>query len=230
MPRSPYNRHPLAPSLVLALGVTIGLLLALFVVDAIEYAYRRIGIGEGALFALVLGSLLGGLVNIPIARLRSDATVEVREIPVYGIRYRVPVVHPGFSTILAVNLGGAVIPAAVSVLLLVRDDVWWQAAVGVVFVAALVHAAARPVPGLGIAVPGLVPPLLAAGIALLVAPHTAAAVAYVSGTLGTLTGADLLNLHRLPELGAGVAAIGGAGTFDGVFLSGIIAVLLVGIS
>ena len=49
----------------------------------------------------------------------------------------------------------------------------------------------------------------------------------ITGTLGTLLGADLLNLHRLRSLGAGVASIGGAGTFDGVFLSGIIAVFLV---
>jgi len=51
----------------------------------------------------------------------------------------------------------------------------------------------------------------------------------VAGTLGTLIGADLLNLPRLRNLGAGVASIGGAGTFDGVLLSGIIAVLLVGL-
>jgi uncharacterized membrane protein len=51
-------------------------------------------------------------------------------------------------------------------------------------------------------------------------------VAYVSGTLGTLIGADLTNLHSIGKLGAPVASIGGAGTFDGVFLSGLIAVLL----
>jgi uncharacterized membrane protein len=55
-----------------------------------------------------------------------------------------------------------------------------------------------------------------------------AAASYVSGTLGTLSGADLLNVRRLRELGTDVASIGGAGTFGGVFLSGIIAVLLVG--
>jgi uncharacterized membrane protein len=99
-----------------------------------------------------------------------------------------------------------------------------------VFVAVLVDAIARPVPGLGIAVPALAPPLLAAAAALALSPTATAAVAYVSGTLGTLIGADLLNLRRLREFGAGVASIGGAGTFDGVFLGGIIAVVLVGVS
>ena len=53
-----------------------------------------------------------------------------------------------------------------------------------------------------------------------------AAVAYVSGSLGTLIGADLLNLGRIQGLGAPVMSIGGAGTFDGIFLTGVVAVLL----
>ena len=62
------------------------------------------------------------------------------------------------------------------------------------------------------------------------APHIAAPVAYVSGSLGTLIGADLLNINKLSSLGGGVASIGGAGAFDGVFLSGIVAVLLVAVA
>ena len=38
--------------------------------------------------------------------------------------------------------------------------------------------------------------------------------------------ADLLNLRRIRSLGAPVVVVGGAGTFDGVFLSGLLAVLL----
>jgi uncharacterized membrane protein len=51
-------------------------------------------------------------------------------------------------------------------------------------------------------------------------------VAYISGTFGVLIGADLLNLKNLTALKAPVVSIGGAGTFDGIFLTGIIAVLL----
>ena len=40
------------------------------------------------------------------------------------------------------------------------------------------------------------------------------------------TGADLLNLDKIQGLGAPIASIGGAGTFDGVFLTGILAALL----
>jgi uncharacterized membrane protein len=50
----------------------------------------------------------------------------------------------------------------------------------------------------------------------------------VAGTLGTLIGADLTNFGRIRGLGAPIASIGGAGTWDGVFLTGIVAVLLTG--
>jgi len=64
-------------------------------------------------------------------------------------------------------------------------------------------------------------------IALVLSPSSPQIAAYVAGVLGTLIGADLANLNVIPKLGAPVASIGGAGTFDSVFLSGIIAVLLV---
>jgi uncharacterized membrane protein len=95
-------------------------------------------------------------------------------------------------------------------------------------IAALTHYLARPVVGLGIAVPLFIPPLSAALVALLLTPAQAPLTAYVAGTVGTLIGADLLNLHKLTGLRAPVASIGGAGTFDGVFITGIMAVLLAG--
>jgi uncharacterized membrane protein len=228
--RSPYNRHPLPPLFAGALALLAAVLVALFVLNAIAYAYRRIGISEGALFGLVWLSLVGGFINIPVARLRGQAQRGVREIVAFGVRYRVPVLQAPAPTTLAVNLGGAVIPAALSVFLLIKDDIWWQSAVAVLFVAAVVHMIARPIAGLGIAVPALAPPLLAAVTALIISPTAPAALAYIAGSLGTLIGADIVNVGKVRELGAGVASIGGAGTFDGVFLSGIVAVLLVGVT
>lgn len=64
------------------------------------------------------------------------------------------------------------------------------------------------------------------GIALFPSVDNAFALAYVWGVLGTLIGADLTNLGAVQEIIAPIASIGGAGTFDGVFLSSTIAVLL----
>jgi uncharacterized membrane protein len=97
----------------------------------------------------------------------------------------------------------------------------------VALVTLVVNRLARPVPGLGIGVPGLVPPLVAALGAYLFCPaELRAPCAYIASTMGILIGADLLNLGKISHLGAPVASIGGAGTFDAIFLSGIIAVLL----
>jgi len=85
---------------------------------------------------------------------------------------------------------------------------------------------ARPVKGIGIAVSALLSPIMAAGIALLILPQNAAVLAYISGILGSLIVADLLNLKKIPRLGTPLASIGGAGTFDKIFLTGIISVLL----
>jgi uncharacterized membrane protein len=78
---------------------------------------------------------------------------------------------------------------------------------------------ADPVPGLGIAVPVFMPALVTAVVALLLSRKDAPPLAYIAGGLGTLIGADLTNLDKVRGLGAPVASIGGAGTFDGIFLT-----------
>jgi len=82
---------------------------------------------------------------------------------------------------------------------------------------------ARPVPGIGIAIPGVVSPIIAAAVALLLAPDVAAPVAFAIGVIGPLVGADLMHLKDIGASEIGVVSIGGAGTFDGIVLSGIVA-------
>ena len=93
----------------------------------------------------------------------------------------------------------------------------------------LTYRLAKPMPGVGIALPAFVPPVLAAILSVILAYGHAPVIAYISGTLGTLIGADLLNIRKIEALGAPVVSIGGAGTFDGIFLNGLLAVLLAAI-
>jgi uncharacterized membrane protein len=74
------------------------------------------------------------------------------------------------------------------------------------------------------------PVVTTAILAFILSREYAARLAYIGGSMGTLIGADLLNLDKISGLGAPVASIGGAGTFDGIFLTGIQAVLLAGIA
>ena len=104
------------------------------------------------------------------------------------------------------------------------------AAIAVVVIAAVIHSMATPVQGVGIAVPVFAPVVVTAILAFLLSREYAAPLAYIGGSMGTLVGADLMNLDKIGGLGAPVASIGGAGTFDGIFLTGILAVLLAGLA
>ncbi len=216
---------PLATPFLLAAGFIVIVVAAFLLVGVLSYALARLGISPGTASLVLLACLIGSAVNIPVARLSSSAVRIEPYISVFGLRYFVPVVRKR-ATVLAVNVGGAVVPAALSAYLIAHEHLGLAALAAVVLVAGLVHLIARPVPGLGIAVPALLPGLFAVVVALLFHPVAIAALAYVGGTLGTLIGADLANLGKVRKLGAPVASIGGAGTFDGIFIAGITAILL----
>jgi uncharacterized membrane protein len=217
---------PLALPFMLALVFIIALVLVALEIGIIQYAYEKIGVSPRHVVALLMLSLLGSSVNIPLAHLPGERIVTGEVVAFFGVRYVVPTVEEWPGTVIAVNLGGAVVPTLLSLYLIVKNGMYVRAFAGVVIVAAIVHRLAYPVQGVGIAVPTFVPPLIAAVTSLFLARSAPAPLAYVAGTLGTLIGADLLNLGRIRGLGAPVASIGGAGTFDGVFLTGILAVLL----
>lgn len=224
----PSSMHffPLALPFLIAAFLLIILAFTLIQIGILEYAYEKIGVNRRYVFSLLVLSLVGSYVNIPVAELPAERIISNREITFFGMRYVIPMAEEWPHTIIAVNLGGAVIPILLSLYLLVRNHVYTQGLVGVAVVATVVHRVAQPVPGVGIAVPTFVPPIIAAGMGLLLSRTCAPCVAYIAGSLGTLIGADLLNLDKIHGLGAPVASIGGAGTFDGIFLTGILAVLL----
>jgi uncharacterized membrane protein len=158
--------------------------------------------------------------------LPEQQVVSGQDIEFFGMRYAVPVVMQWPGTLIAVNIGGAVIPTFMSIYLLIRNALWVQGALATVVVALVCYWLSQPVPGLGIAEPVFVPAVTTAVVAIVLSREYAAPLAYISGSLGTLIGADLLNLGNIRGLGAPVASIGGAGTFDGIFLIGIVAVLI----
>ena len=219
---------PLALPFFLVLFVLFGLLIILIEIGILQYAYEKMGIDRRYIFTLLFLSLLGSYVNIPVAELPAEYVHSGQVVTFYGMRYVVPVVREWPRTIIAVNVGGAVIPVILSVYLLIKNSIYTRGFIAVAIVTFVVHLVAHPVPGVGIAEPPFAPPLVATAVAVLLSRQYAAPLAYVAGSLGTLIGADLLNLWKIQGLGAPVASIGGAGTFDGIFVTGILAVLLAG--
>ena len=219
---------PLALPFFLMLFFLFVLLIILIEIGILQYAYEKIGIDRRHIFALLLLSLLGGYVNIPVAELPAEHIHSGRVITFYGMRYVIPMVKEWPRTIIAVNVGGAVVPVILSLYLLFKNRLYARGFVAVGIVTVIVHLMAYPVQGVGIATPTFMPPLVATGAAILLSRRYAPPLAYIGGSLGTLIGGDLMNLGKIQGLGAPVAAIGGAGTFDGIFVTGILAVLLAG--
>ena len=218
---------PLTLPFLLMFALFIVFLVLFIEIGLLTYAYERIGVGRRHMFALLALSFLGSYINIPVYELSPHA-VESGQISSFaGMLYVIPEVTNWPATIIAVNVGGAVIPALLSFFLLVRNRLYLRGLVAVAIVTFCVHAVAYPVKGVGIAEPTFVPPLISTMVALLLSREYAPPLAYIAGSLGTLIGADLLNLGKVQGLGAPVASIGGAGTFDGIFVTGILSVLLV---
>jgi uncharacterized membrane protein len=213
------------PFFALLVGAFV-FLLAMLQVGALRYAYMRIGLSGGWAMVVLLGSLVGSYFNIPVTELPERHIISGDEVNFFGMRYVIPVVVDWPGTLVAINVGGALIPGLMSLYLFIRYRLWVRGLLAIACVAVLCNQLAHPVRGLGIAMPVFVPAIASAIVAVLLSPRRAAALAYIGGSLGTLVGADLVNLGKIQGLGAPVASIGGAGTFDGIFLTGVLAVLL----
>ena len=190
----------------------------------VTIGFENLGISSETTIFLLLFILIGSTINIPLTKKK---LIYVRERSFWGFLRKPKLEVQG----IAVNLGGAVMPVLLSFYFLYLT---WQfgfslqpilIATGLMIVISKILA--RVIPGRGISLPALIPPVFAAIFAMILAPQFAAPCAFVSGTLGTLIGADLLNLGKVQKQG-GFVSIGGAGVFDGIFLVGIISALLAG--
>lgn len=181
---------------------------------------------------VAIGIFIGGAINIPVRRISRLEPMVTDPLAIFGFAGWWPMVHRiRHKTVIAVNVGGCIIPVTLAIYETAHlMTAGWQPLTGL-FLALFINVllcywTARPIEGIGIAMPGLLPPLLAALSALLLVPDQAPPVAFIAGVLGPLIGADLLHLRDIEKIAAGVASIGGAGTFDGIVLSGIVAAYL----
>ncbi|MCW8918556.1 MAG: DUF1614 domain-containing protein [Gammaproteobacteria bacterium] len=204
----------------------IAFLVTFIQVGLLSIAFYKLGLSPSAAYTLLLASLFGSVINLPLLRLQSLRPPDAPPPPP-PIFPLLPVPHNSRYILVAVNTGGCLIPIAFSLYLLNQTPVTVLEAVQAIsFVTLISYLFSRPIRGLGIGMPILVAPLSAALIAIGLNPEGSAPLAYIGGTMGVLIGADLLRLNDIRRMGPPVAAIGGAGTFDGIFITGIVAVLL----
>ncbi|MGB9887513.1 MAG: DUF1614 domain-containing protein [Moorellales bacterium] len=209
----------LGPWLLLFLLLPFLFMLLFF--NLATFSFARLGLSPEGAVLFFLACLLGSVINLPVSR-RRVVTTPRATIPFF-VFYYPPVVQ---EQTICVNVGGALLPTGLSLYLLATRAPLIPSLAAVGVVALVTKVLARPITGVGITMPAFVPPLLAAVCALALSPQNPAAVAYVSGALGTLLGADLLNWGAIRRLGAQAVSIGGAGVFDGIFLVGVVAAFL----
>ena len=207
---------PLTPGFF---AILVGFFFIVLILRSVRYAYESLGVSSNTAIFLLLATLIGSFFNIPIAELAPERAMSHHHVDFFGMRYAVPTVSHWKGTVVAVNVGGAVIPTLMSIYLLIKRELWVKGLMATAIVALVIHSLADPVPGLGIAVPVFMPVVITAIVAMILSREDSAPLAYIAGSLGTLIGADLTNLDKVRGLGAPIASIGGAGTFDGIFLT-----------
>ncbi len=219
--------------IALLLIIAIPLIFIYLFLRLSENAFEQIGFDHWHATMATFGAIIGSLIDIPFTS-SPVSSYPGLFISLFGSPYSTTF-HPVY---LAVNAGGCLIPVALTAELLYhRRTNPWKAGLGVLVVAVVTYIFASPVAGQGITLPFWISPLLAAIVGLVLARRSGGSpvLAYISGTIGTLLGADLFNLMTpgvLPALSPQslhatrplVLSIGGAGVFDGIFLTGIMAV------
>lgn len=209
-------------------------LLPVAFVDLMNDALDKLHLEPRTAAATVLAIFVGSFVNLPVHRIRRDSPQPVQPFAMYGLDAMFPRWQQmRQDTVIAVNVGGCVIP-----LLLAVWEISHLIDEGRYVLFALVCACAgsigvsyrmaRPVPGIGIMTPAFAAPLTSILFAWLLLgrmdyDQLRAPVAFVAGVLGPLIGADLLHIRDVQRVPVGMLSIGGAGTFDGIVLSGILA-------
>ncbi len=212
--------------LILALMLA-GLLISFIQIGALTIAFDKLGLSQTSAFLLLLSSLIGSRINLPLFTISAGA-LDPETVPApWRERVRQNLRAFKGKTLIAVNVGGGLIPLYFSFYLMRNHaldflEVFWA----VVLVATVSRVFSRPLAGVGITMPVFIAPIAAALVAITINHEQSAPLAYICGTLGVLIGADLLRLSDIRKMGTPIASVGGAGTFDGIFLTGFVAVLL----
>jgi uncharacterized membrane protein len=139
----------------------------------------------------------------------------------------------------AINMGGAVIPILLSIYLTIKKKIpIKKVLIGIGIVTIISYFVTQPVPDKGIVAYfpyWLLPGFFASVSSIFLSWKNfirAAPLAYISGTIGVLIGADFLHIWELLNYQISTqktASLGGAVVFDMIFITGIIAVILDGI-
>lgn len=219
-------RPPIPPVKLFIFIFILVILLLILQIGLFTIVLDKLGLAPHSAMLLLIITLIGSGINLPVTEIEIPPGIEPRPNPFLPWLPLRQLPKTG-KTIIAINVGGALIPILFSLYLIsISSLTIIQIMLATGIVSFICYSVSRPIQGLGIGMPIFIAPFTAAITAILISPENSAPLAYICGTMGVLIGADILRIKDIPQLGAPIASIGGAGTFDGIFLTGIVAVLL----
>jgi len=215
----------------IVVAIALAVVLPWVFADMLATALVKLRLSPNSAAWVVFGIFAGSLVNVPVKRIIRTRLVPVDPLAVFGLQGWWPAMRQvRAETIVAVNVGGCMIPVGLAVYevfsLSAHRSALGTLAVAVAVNIGVCYKLARPIEGVGIVMPALAPAAVACSIALMFSPSFATPIAFVAGVAGPLVGADLLHLRDIERIASGIVSIGGAGTFDGILLTGILALYL----
>src|SRR5208337_3231874 len=148
--RHPFLRTPRAPlshlhyvpmsgglaALFFAILVALAVLIPIGLLNRVSTA---LGLQPLAVVMILFASLLGSYINLPLYRLPEAQVVSRELVEIMGVPFLPPVAVDWPGTIVAINVGGAVIPILLSLYLLMRYRLWGPGLLAITFVAFFVH-------------------------------------------------------------------------------------------
>ena len=213
-------------------------------VSIVTEAFSKLGLTPVQGVLVLVAIVLGRSVNLPVFTSERLVMVPRPRRVAFGLDSTgrpVPLeeepVNELTKQVFAVNVGGCILPILLSAALLFSirgggqtENLFAWVGFAMAMVAAGCYAMTKADPYTGLRVPMFMPALMTFLSVFFFVPEPIRPVAaYVAGTLGTLLGgnvAPLLTPRIRNGVGTPLVSIGGAGTFGGVFVAGILAVLL----
>ncbi|MEM1626728.1 MAG: DUF1614 domain-containing protein [Sulfolobaceae archaeon] len=219
--------------ILLPIYILLGFLLAIISIDYFKNVFENAGYPHelSIILSVLLPflSLLTSPINIIIKKIpRKDILEQVDVIYFFGIPFyfpRIKIVDD--FTIIAINIGGAIVPLLVSFLLLSTFKEFNLLKILVIIILSTIFSnkTSKVIAGLGVIANPYLSPILNGTLSFILFQQQLSLIpisTYIATVIGAIVGADLLNLKKIIETRPQLISIGGLGTFDGIYVSGLI--------
>ena len=213
------------------------LVLAFIILVLLVFGFETVGFKLSEALLIFIGSTLLFLTSFPsiLVYFRGSLGLGLIDMPLRVLLfYGFITVGPKTELAIGFDLAGFFIPFFISLRMMFdRRSPFLASLLGIIIIAVVSYLSSHYVPGEGVVIENIYAIAIAASIVAIALSkrHWAAVgpIAYVSGSLGVLLGADLIRISKIMAFqpkGFAFASVGGAGVFDAIFLVGVLAVII----